>query len=73
MTPAEIEPATFRFVARHLSHCATAAPTVQQYASKITLDNKFQTIVCICDEYVINLFVRISEVKKWTIKKIIWL
>jgi len=24
MTPKEIEPATFRFVAQHLSHCATA-------------------------------------------------
>ena len=24
MTPAGIEPATFRFVARHLNHCATA-------------------------------------------------
>ena len=27
MTPAGIEPATFRFVAQHLNHCATAAPT----------------------------------------------
>ena len=26
MTPAGIEPATFRFVAQHLNHCATAAP-----------------------------------------------
>jgi len=26
MTPAGIEPATFRFVAQHLSHCATAVP-----------------------------------------------
>jgi len=25
-TPAEIEPATFRFVAQYLNHCATAAP-----------------------------------------------
>ena len=24
MTPSEIEPATFRFVAQHLNHCATA-------------------------------------------------
>jgi len=27
MTPAGIEPATFRFVAQHLNHRATAAPT----------------------------------------------
>jgi len=26
MTPVEIEPATFRFVAQHLNHCATAVP-----------------------------------------------
>jgi len=26
MTPAGIEPATFRFVAQHLNHCATAFP-----------------------------------------------
>jgi len=27
LTPAGIEPETFRFVARHLNHCATAVPT----------------------------------------------
>ena len=26
MTPAGIEPATYRFVAEHLNHCATAVP-----------------------------------------------
>ena len=26
MTPAGIEPATFRFVAKHFNHCATASP-----------------------------------------------
>jgi hypothetical protein len=28
MTQSEIEPATFRFVAQHLNHCATAVPKV---------------------------------------------
>ena len=28
MTPAGIEPATFRFLAQHLNHCATAVPTL---------------------------------------------
>jgi len=28
MTPAGIEPATFRFVAQHLNHCATAVPDI---------------------------------------------
>ena len=31
MTPAGIEPATFRFVAQHLNHCATAVPTYKVY------------------------------------------
>ena len=31
MTPSGIEPATFRFVAQHLSHCATAVPTLVLY------------------------------------------
>jgi len=26
MTPSGIEPATFRFVAQHFNHCATAVP-----------------------------------------------
>ena len=26
LTPAGIEPSTFRFVAQHLNHCATAVP-----------------------------------------------
>ena len=28
MTPSAIEPATFRFVAQHLNHCATAVPAL---------------------------------------------
>jgi len=37
MTPAGIEPATFRFVAQHLNHCTTAVP---------------QTGKCLCINYV---------------------
>jgi len=29
MTPAGIEPATFRFVVQHLNHCATAVPIIR--------------------------------------------
>ena len=28
LTPAGIEPATFRFVAQHLNHCAAAVPVL---------------------------------------------
>ena len=49
MKPAGIEPATFRFVAQHLNHCATAVPTiavllqilylvVEMYAFAVTID-----------------------------------
>jgi len=30
MTPAGIEPATFRFVVQHLNHCATAVPKMSR-------------------------------------------
>jgi len=36
MTPAGIEPATFRFVAQHLKHCATAVPKHHTCLSKFT-------------------------------------
>jgi len=35
MTPAGIEPATFRFVAQHLNHCATAVPSYDYVVSVI--------------------------------------
>jgi hypothetical protein len=35
MTPAEIEPATFRFVAQCLNHCATARPDLYLYLNFI--------------------------------------
>jgi len=35
---------------------------------KITLDIKFQTFFCICDEYVINFFVCIYEIINGTLK-----
>jgi len=34
MTPADIEPATFQFVAQHLNHCATAVPTTTYTMTK---------------------------------------
>ena len=37
MTPAGIELATFRFVAQHLNHCATAVRTIIIYVSNNTV------------------------------------
>ena len=34
VTPSRIEPATFRFVAKHLNHCATAIPITIHYVPK---------------------------------------
>jgi len=36
LTPAGIEPATFRFVAQHLNHCATAVPKLVHLVGFIT-------------------------------------
>ena len=44
MTPAGIEPATIRFVAQHLNHCATAVPHVQYPIRKISHLNVIQII-----------------------------
>jgi len=37
LTLAGIEPATFRFVAQHLNHCATAIPITVEYLIQISL------------------------------------
>jgi len=37
MTPPGIEPATFRFVAQHLNHCATAVPEILYSVSVLTI------------------------------------
>jgi hypothetical protein len=39
MTPSGIEPATFRFVAQYLNHCATAVPAFGEYCSIVSLDH----------------------------------
>ena len=46
MTPAGIEPATFRFVAQHLNHCATAVPGYPVRAISISKLQLRQIFVC---------------------------
>ena len=43
LTPAGIETATFRFVAQHLNHCATAVPII------IIIWLNYTTAICIND------------------------
>ena len=43
MTPSVIEPATFRFVAQHLNHCATAVP--QEELNEILKEKYIRVLV----------------------------
>jgi len=45
MTPAGIEPATFRFVAQHLNHCATAVPSSLKNEVKYNKKRIFYTAI----------------------------
>jgi hypothetical protein len=47
MTLAGIEPATFRFVAQHLNHCATAVPTVYIYIKFFAFPAQYDTTTCL--------------------------
>jgi len=65
---AGIEPATFRFVAQHLNHCATAVPHIFcQVAVLIRL-------VCYCYEWIRKhvLISKIHHSGKWSINASVW-
>jgi hypothetical protein len=47
MTPAGIEPATFRFVTQHLNHCVTAVPHIRHNVDK---HNKCVTLLKLLTE-----------------------
>ena len=46
MTPSGIEPATFRFVAQHLNHCATAVPIRKEYSADFSCLRVLRRIFC---------------------------
>ena len=51
LTPTGIEPATFRFVAQHLHHCATAVPWREVAAQKIRpVPEAVVTVLCTADD-----------------------
>jgi hypothetical protein len=45
MTPFGIEPATFRFVAQRLNHCATAV--LNEYCELFTVFCEVSTVLCV--------------------------
>jgi len=48
--PSRIEPATFRFVAQHLKHCATAVPVyIYIYIYIYTHTHTHCVCVCVCE------------------------
>ena len=53
MTLAGIEPATFRFVAQHLNHCATAVPHIYIY---IYIFPVIRSSYSFTDEVLIHLY-----------------
>ena len=64
MTPAGIEPATFRFVAQHLNHCATAVPDGQRYCPKHVESyskNKFEKLVLL-----VGCIIKMAQWLLWT-------
>jgi len=57
LTLAGIEPATFRFVAQHLNHCATAVPKHFSYFYEMVMDilcSDCYYFICSCGE-ILNL------------------
>jgi len=56
MTTSGIEPATFRFVAQHLNHCATAVPNYLTVWSRNLLENSGTQFT---GQKVTNLFVKL--------------
>ena len=60
MTPAGIEPATFRFVAQHLNHCTTAVPNGSntciylQNSVKLTANGGHQQVSIGEEQYLLN-------------------
>ena len=50
LTPAGIELATFRFVAQHVNHCATAVPNIKIYGIKI-----LPFVLCGCETWSLTL------------------
>ena len=72
MTPYGIEPATFRFVAQHLNHCATAVPRFQ--GNIITKEHvKYTLFLSDCKQVRISLHISWKIIKMSdSVKSVLW-
>jgi len=67
LTPPGIELATFRFVARHLNHCATAVPSTKAGQVKfpalplsfVAHENAYLLVAIFCQKLIDALFCRV--------------
>jgi len=71
MTPAGIEPGTFRFVPQHLNHCATAVPTFMIVSRWIPLRIRNVKYKC-CRKIKTYIFCSIKFCQKCAIYEITW-
>ena len=62
MTSSKIEPATFRFVAQHLNHCATAVPHLCVTDWHYYVDRNLQTLL---SPLQYNTLIRDSKASLW--------
>ena len=55
LTPAAIEPATFRFLAQHLNHCATAGPQEMFVLRIYFYISCYYCVICMCIVWRVSL------------------
>jgi len=61
MTPSEIEPATFRFVAQQLNHCATAVPNNIK-VFKIKMNVKRKMLSCLGKHWKRKVYILLEQI-----------
>jgi len=64
MTPAGIEPATFRFVAQHLNHCAHTSPGIGQIPAEL-IKAGGRTICCAIHKLSISIWNKEELPEEW--------
>ena len=78
LTPAGIEPATFRFVAQHLNHCVTAVPNTMvlyynlmgppSYMRSFVDRNVVMRRIPVLNRNVVRRFVRLAVIRRTNVE-----